>query len=391
MSVEKELLTQIATLLARHTSEKGGTKEMPRKFKYGQGSVYKRSRNTKNRGLYEWYEVSWYDEYGRHFRATTSTLKRAYAILSQENPRSLKSKTRMRKTFGEYMREWYDTNRRADCGKERNQLNDNHMSRMPKEILDKPLGDVRPNEFQAYINSLEKPNTRSNTQQLITATLKHAFNSGLIKVNVGMLLKVENPEARRKEILPRELEDKFLSLFTVDYHQQYAIGLIYTGTRISEFMRLNENWETDIDYDRKIVKIRETKSLRQKDLKAGTTYVIREIPLLPQIEALKFPITKVHKQSVNKNFNKVLAKLAEEGIVIKITPHSMRHTFISRCNEMGINKSVIKSMVGHKTDKMMNHYTHNTTELVDREYEKLMKTTPMSTPLCTSNALKNAI
>ena len=57
----------------------------------------------------------------------------------------------------------------------------------------------------------------------------------------------------------------------------------------------------------------------------------------------------------------------------------MRHTFISRCNDMGINKSVIKSMVGHKTDKMMNHYTHNTTELLDREFEKLRESTLVST------------
>ena len=268
-----------------------------------------------------------------------------------------------------------------ECGEARNKLNLLQISRIPKEIMEKPLPHVTATELQQYINSIELPNPRANTQQLITATMKHAFNSGYIKINIGLLLKTELPPTVTKEILPRDLEDKFLSLFTVGYHRDYAIGLIYTGTRISEFMRLNENWETDIDYEKKIVKIRETKSLRQKNIKSGTNYVIREIPLLPQIAALKFPLTKVHKQSVNKNFNKVLGKLAQEGIVIKITPPCMRHTFISRCNEMGINKSVIKSMVGHKTDKMMNHYTHNTQELLDREFQRLEKSTPMCTPI----------
>jgi hypothetical protein len=66
-------------------------------------------------------------------------------------------------------------------------------------------------------------------------------------------------------------------------------------------MCLNENQKTDIDYAKNIVKIRETKSLRQSDLQADRTFVFREILLLPQIEALKFPLTKVKKQTVNKN------------------------------------------------------------------------------------------
>jgi len=354
------------------TGLKGGDVEgMPRPLKYGQGSIKERTRKNKNGSIYKWYQVRWYDEFGKQHMKTCATKEDARSVLSKFNKRSLKKARKHLKTFGEYMREWYDTFRRADCGKERNQLNDNHMGRIPKEILDKPLGHVSANELQGYINSIDKPNTRANTQQLITATMKHAFNSGLIKANIGMLLKIELPESKRKEILPRELEDKFLSLFTMGMYRDYATGLIYTGTRISEFMRINENWETDIDYERKVIKIRETKSLRQSDLRAGRTFVYREIPLLPQVEALKFPLPTIHKQSINKHFNRVLKKLATEGIDIKITPHSMRHTFISRCNEMGMNKSVIKSMVGHKTDKMMNHYTHNTTELIDKEFGRL--------------------
>jgi hypothetical protein len=56
-------------------------------------------------------------------------------------------------------------------------------------------------------------------------------------------------------------------------------------------------------------------------------------------------------------------------------------------------------MVGHKTDKMMNHYTHNTPELLSKEYEKLQKDrgvkveqceiiTPMCTPVCTESDKK---
>jgi hypothetical protein len=56
------------------------------------------------------------------------------------------------------------------------------------------------------------------------------------------------------------------------------------------------------------VKIRETKSLRQKDIKAGVTYVFREIPLLPEFAKSKFPLPAVKQKIINKNFDKVVDK-----------------------------------------------------------------------------------
>ena len=184
----------------------------------------------------------------------------------------------------------------------------------------------------------------------------------------------------KKQILTRDMEKAFIDALPHDY-RGYAIGLMYTGCRISEFISLNQNWETDIDYKNEVIKIRETKSLWQKDLRNGLTYVVREIPLLPEVASIKFPLKQVHKQSVNKAFNKANKKLG-----LHITPHCMRHTFISRCNELGITQSVIRDMVGHKTERMTMHYTHNTTELTDREFNKLKKSTPIRPQNCTKTA-----
>lgn len=351
----------------------GGTKEMPRPLKYGQGTIAERSRTNKKGSIYKWYEAKWCDEYGKRHTRTCKTIQDARNVLLQFNKRSIKNKRKPLHTFGMYINEWYATFGNAECGTERNKLNLLQISRIPKEIANKPLIQVTATELQAYLNTIDKPHPKVQSKQLIRACLKHAFNSGLIKSNIGEILKAEVPKADEKQILSREMETKFLAELSPQY-RDYAIGLIYTGTRISEFMSLNKNWQTDIDYKNNIVRIRETKSIRQKDIRNGRTFTTREIPLLPEVANIKFPLKTVKKQSVNKAFNRVNEKLG-----LQITPHCLRHTFISRCNELGITRSVIQSMVGHKTERMTMHYTHNTNELKDREYERLKNNTTIST------------
>ena len=367
IGIEVNLTTQI--------KQKRGAERMPRPLKYGQGSITERRRINKNGTVCIWYEARWTDEYGKRRTRTTKTKAEAYNVLLQFNKRSMRSPRKQVKTFGEYFYEWYNTFRRPECGEARNSLNLLQINRIPKEIMNKPLGQINVNEIQAYLNTIEKPNPKMQTKELIAACIKHAFNSGHIKSNIGLLLKADKPKAPEKPILPKEREKEFIDLLPEKY-QGYAIGLIYTGVRLGESMRLNENWQTDIDYENEIVKIRETKSLRQKDLQAGITYVIRQIPLLPELAKLKFPLPTCKQKTINKNFTKACEKFG-----IHLTPHCMRHTFISRCNELEITPSIIMGIVGHKTERMTMHYTHNTTELVDREYKKLKQITPMCTPI----------
>jgi integrase len=354
----------------------GGGIKMPRPLRYGQGSIKERKRINKKGSVYKWYEVRWYDEYGNRHTKTGATKEDARRELLQFNKRSMKNTKKNVKTFGEYMFEWYDTFGKAECGEVRNKLNLTQINRIPKEIMDKSIGCITASELQQYLNTIQQPHPKLQTKQLLTACIRYAFNSGHIKSNIGMLLKADIPKAPEKQILPREREKEFIESLPKQYCG-YAIGLVYTGCRIGEFMRLNENWQTDIDYKNEIIKIRETKSLRQKDIRAGITYTIREIPLLPEVAKIEFPLPVVKKQTINKNFNKVNAKLC-----LEITPHCMRHTFISRCNELGITPSIIRNMVGHKTERMTMHYTHNTTDLVEREYRKLKINTPINTPFC---------
>lgn len=343
-----------------HESEK--TEGKPRKLKYGQGSISKRNRKNKNGSTYNWYQIRWFDARGKLYTKTASSLEDANKTLARlkrdYQPNNLK-------TFGEHIHEWYDVYGRPNCGEKRNKSNTHQINCIPKKIMDKPLAQINAMEIQQYINTIKHPTPKVQTKQLIKATLVYAFNNALIKKNIGELLIANAPRAAEKQILPKELEKKFINLLPEKY-RGYAIGLLYTGCRIGEFMRLNENWQTDIDYKNKKIKIRETKSLRQNDIRCGTTHVFREMPLLDPVAALKLPLPKIKQKTINPIFN-----IASKKLGISITPHCLRHTFISLCNELEINRLVIQEWVGHKTERMTMHYTHNTKELMEREFEKI--------------------
>lgn len=358
------------------TQEKGGTKEMPKKLKYGQGCIILRKRKRKDGSFYEWYQVQWLDEYGKQLHATASTSKEAEKILSQKNPRSMKRTKKEFITFGQYFHEWYSAFGNRKCGPERNKSNLTQINRITKDIMDKPLSSLTALDLQGYLNSIKEPNPKVQTKQLMGGCLRHAFNNGHIKINLSESLYAKLPKVAEKQYLPKNLEDKFVSLFPEEY-RNHIIGLIYTGTRISEFMDLNKNWKTDIDYVNKKVYIRETKSLYEEDRKGGLEYVIRELPLLDPIAAIKFPLKIVANQTINKNMNKVLAKMNAEDptLNLKVTPHCMRHTFITRCGELKIDENSSMKWTGHKTNKMHQRYKHETPEMQSKARETLMKAT----------------
>lgn len=56
---------------------------------------------------------------------------------------------------------------------------------------------------------------------------------------------------------------------------------------------------------------------------------------------------------------------------IKVRPHLLRHTFISRCYEAGMDPAVIMLISGHKHIEMMEHYTHLDEKFINKEFGKM--------------------
>ena len=75
--------------------------------------------------------------------------------------------------------------------------------------------------------------------------------------------------------------------------------------------------------------------------------------------------------SVIRRILKDLNKDREEGVFEVFTPHSLRHTFATRCFENGIPPKVVQGYLGHSTIQMtMDLYTHVMKDVQQDEIKK---------------------
>jgi integrase/recombinase XerD len=339
--------------------------KMPSPLKYGQGSIIKRTKIGIKGNIYEWHEVRWFDEYGiRHTKTIpTSDREKAKKFLKQFHNKSLKNSHRtIVISFGKYFQDWYDIYRKPKSAPSIHKARQSMINKIPKEIMQKPLSLIKPQELQAYLNTIQAPTQKKSLKDLFVACLKIAFGEGAIKHEIGGLLSVEKHKARERNLLPRSKETEFINSFP-EYLRNHVICYIYTGVRLNELLRIEKS---DIDYNKKIIRVKVTKSLRAEDRQKGIKYKIVQIPLLPKVEAIKFPLSKTSRSRIEEYFDKCSKKIG-----IKLTPHDMRHTYISRCNELGIQHSVIQAIAGHADARMTNHYIHNTSDLVEQEFSKI--------------------
>ena len=76
---------------------------------------------------------------------------------------------------------------------------------------------------------------------------------------------------------------------------------------------------------------------------------------------------------LNKEEEKNVAEQSREPITFpKITPHSFRHTFATRCFESGINGKIVQKYLGHSSMAMtMDLYTHVDEDLMAANISKI--------------------
>ena len=246
-----------------------------------------------------------------------------------------------------------------------------------------------------------KPQSRVNVNKFLTRLttfMRFGISQGYIKDNYieGMKLPVPKKESRNRrepfspEDLVKILSPKSHLDWTIDFglktksnkpnpvkyqnpfYWSFLVG-IFSGMRTNETSQLligdiikKENvWMFSIDET-------EGKSVK-------TTSSIRKVPVHPTLISLGFiDYVKIIK---SKGVDRVFPELTKQrdGYSTKISQHynekflpsvgvwirqtkvlySTRHTFINRCYNKGVDRDIIKSIVGHEPDFTMDVYGGN--------------------------------
>lgn len=298
--------------------------------------------------------------------------------------------------FGDYAVEWYHV-RKAPFVTD--STRNNYRTVLNRHLLpafgDRNLRSIRPVELQTFVNGYA-----GMSKSLITGiigTLQAIYAAArqdqLVRVNPAEDLR--RPKAKapaEKRALTEAERQRIQALFTTHEYGLYLAVLYYTGMRPGEVRGLQ--WG-DIDFEASMIHVQ-----RDVDYAAGgrarvgqlkTAASDRYIPIAAPLRALLLPARQLPTAFLfpgqgDKPLAQVTAlrmwiSLMQAADLVdpipederpgygpgdirgqyrpKITPHAMRHNFITMCWEAGMDILLTMKLVGHTDyETTRNIYTH---------------------------------
>lgn len=235
------------------------------------------------------------------------------------------------------------------------------------------------------------PKTVSDVLSLIRNILKFAIRKGNVIPCDGTSIQIKNTTSQMRTFSKSEQEQlcKYLYAHTTPCNVGILICL-FTGLRIGEICALR--WEDFSEKDQTIHVHRTLQRIQTKDDSERKTKIVitspksicshRTIPIpdtlleiLVQYKHIErgFVLTNssttfVEPRTMQYNFKKALKACGIENANF----HTTRHTFATRCIELGFDVKTLSEILGHATVNItMNRYVHPTMDLKRENMDKL--------------------
>lgn len=278
-------------------------------------------------------------------------------------------------TFGHFAQMWYDIYKKP-------YLRESSLN-MIKFVLNQHilpfiggyrLRDISPIQIQAIMASVaDKSNSlQSKILVLLRNIFRAAQDNGLVaKSPVSTMLKPSGKRTQEKIALtPEECR---LLLERVKNHRAKTFLLIalHTGMRRGEILGLQWN---DIDFSKKAIQVKHNAVLSEATTTVSenlkTAAGSRTIPLTEELESWlsqrkktshsQYVIAMQNHKPLTKSSYKSMWKLIERELPnTHVTAHILRHTYITRLFEAGLDIKEVQYLAGHSTvDMTLRVYTH---------------------------------
>lgn len=279
------------------------------------------------------------------------------------------------------------------------------------------VSDVRPVHVEELLTRAadRSSGTRAGIKKVVGSMFDKAVVNGFIRVNPAADVKVRSCTSSMGRSLHRWEQDAFLRYTSgTIYHNVFTVALL-TGMRAGELFALTEK---DLDFDRGVIHVNKT-LLRLYDSETHRNFLsfgppktptsTRDIPMIDTCRGalqdqlrLKRIIAEKKSSTPVEGFedlifvtkeNKPISIATIDGAIKTIvrhvndmlpddlqvktfSMHTFRHTFTTRCFEMGVESKVVQSVLGHSSISMtMDVYTHLSEDFTAEELQKLMKMT----------------
>jgi integrase len=226
----------------------------------------------------------------------------------------------------------------------------------------------------------------------IRVALRWAFNQGYIASDPTLSFKYIAYKPQEKGALSILEMGKIEMLEWPDIRQKAALVLGFScGLRRGEIRALR--WK-HIDFDANIIRISEnfTDDDGLVQPKAGS---YRSVPIFGTVltilnelkrtnpygaESDDFVLSNVERDTpiaaitIKRGFERIMDAIKIDKAARdsrNLSFHSMRHSFVTRAREAGLSDFVVSTLSGHKTTRMVEHYSHQTTTALDSARETL--------------------
>ena len=241
--------------------------------------------------------------------------------------------------------------------------------------------DINYDTVKLYLKYLYEKKINKNSISRKLSSIRGLYNY-LVReeiISTNYFNKVSNP---KKELyLPKFLKDNELDkIFNVckedtpiNQRNTLIIELLYaSGIRVSELVNIKLS---DIDRSEKSIKIlgkgsKERMVLYNNHTKdAMDTYLNDGYNYFNKKSSGYLILNKDGNKLSERYVRKVIDDLVRKaGLDIKISPHTMRHTFATDMLQEGADLVTVKELLGHESLNTTSIYTHVTNEQIKKVY-----------------------
>ena len=215
----------------------------------------------------------------------------------------------------------------------------------------KKLQDIGEDDAKSYLASLFDTKSKS-TISLAASSLNFFF-----KVHGKQIQKISLPKRDKKlpNVLSKEEVKKLIDSSDTP-KSQLMISLLYSsGLRVSELVNLKR---VDLDLMQKLGWVRKGKGSKDRIFSISES-LCQSLKNYCDKNLGKVYLFSDDKPLTTRNIQKIIQKTAKKaGIVKKVTPHTLRHSFATHLLEQGTDIRVIQELLGHSNLSTTQIYTH---------------------------------
>ena len=273
---------------------------------------------------------------------------KAKFIESLRNGSNKSKKDKRKLLFNDYFMRWMQTVKKPYI---KDSTYDGYMQ-VFKSIIENTFKELALTEIDSFflqnlINGFtqsEKFRTAKKVYNLLSPCFDYAVADGILDRNPMAKVVIPKYEIKQGSPITHDEEKILVKALkkTGNIYAQAFVFLTYTGLRVGELSSvvLSGEWI-------EAVTEKERKGLKDK---------IRKIPVSPNLKRL-LPLIDVEAiKKLNKN---TISRHLSDFIENHHT-HDLRHTFVTRAQEVGIRREIVSLWVGHAADSSITTtvYTH---------------------------------